>query len=113
MLLKRPIRLGWTRPRPAVVVAALFVASLLSVSVPRSVAASTILHVPGDYPTIQAAIDAAVAGDTVLVDPGTYVETINFRGKAITVKSAYGPKVTFIDGNRRGSVVTFDSREGP
>lgn len=27
------------------------------------------LHVPGDYATIQEAIDAAATGDTVLVDP--------------------------------------------
>ena len=62
-------------------------------------------------PTIQQAIDAAVAGDTVLVSPGTYVENITFRGKAITVASEQGPGVTIIDGNRAGSVVTFASGE--
>jgi hypothetical protein len=44
-------------------------------------------RVPTDYPTIQAAVDASVDGDTVLVDPGTYVESVNLRGKAITVRS--------------------------
>ena len=33
------------------------------------------------------AIDASVHGDTVLVSPGTYVDNIDFKGKAITVKS--------------------------
>ncbi len=62
--------------------------------------------------TIQAAIDAAVAGDIVLVGPGTYQENINFRGKGITVTGEQGSDVTIIDGNRSGSVVSFISNEG-
>ena len=58
-----------------------------------SPAAADILHVPGDFPTIQAAIDAAMDGDEVEVHPGTYNETINFLGKAITVRSSGGAKV--------------------
>ena len=42
------------------------------------------------YSTIQAAIDAAKAGDVVLVDDGEYPEKINFLSKAITVKSLHG-----------------------
>lgn len=40
------------------------------------------LHVPADFPTIQAAIDAAVAGDVVLVDPGSYPSTSTSRARA-------------------------------
>ena len=47
----------------------------------------------------------------MLVAPGTYVENINFRGKAITVASEQGPEVTIIDGNGAGSVVTFAGGE--
>ena len=80
---------------------------------PTVPAAADILHVPGDFPTIQAAIDAAMDGDEVEVHPGTYNETINFLGKAIRVYSTDGPDVTIIDAQQTGTVVTCDSAEGP
>jgi hypothetical protein len=52
------------------------------------------IHVPGDAATIQAGINATSDGDTVLVAPGTYVEIIDFKGKAITVTSSGGPDLT-------------------
>ena len=75
-------------------------------------AQATVRRVPADHPTIQQAITASVNGDTVLVAPGTYVENIDFVGKAITVTSEAGPQVTIIDGNQAGSVVTFRTGEG-
>ncbi len=76
------------------------------------------LQVPADQPTIQDGIDAALTGDIVLVAPGTYMENINFLGKAITVRSEAGADVTVIDGGDctagedACSVVTF-SNEAP
>jgi hypothetical protein len=50
---------------------------------------ATILNVPAQYPTIQAAMQAAVDGDTVLVAPGTYYGPVYFRGKKVVLASQY------------------------
>lgn len=70
-----------------------------------SIASSTVWRIApnaaGSKPTIQAAIDAAADGDTVLVDAGTYTGTGNrdleLRGKAIAVIGADGPERTKLD----------------
>jgi len=73
------------------------------------------IHVPADKSTIQAAIDSAVDGDTVLVAPGIYTENISFQGKGITVTStatsAKEASSTVIQGTKDGPVVSFQSGE--
>ncbi|MCW8811166.1 MAG: hypothetical protein OQK64_09440 [Ignavibacteriaceae bacterium] len=48
-----------------------------------------IIHVPGDQPTIQAGINAAQNGDTVLVAEGTYYENVLIENKAVTLASRF------------------------
>ena len=69
-------------------------------------------YVPDVYETIQAAIDAAEDGDSVIVDPGEYVENIDFLGKNISViGDPEHPESVVIDGGENGSVVTFANGE--
>jgi len=67
-------------------------APLLTLVLVLSLAAgarATVINVPADQPTIQAGIDIAGSGDTVLVAPGYYLENINFQGKEIVVSSHF------------------------
>jgi hypothetical protein len=72
--------------------------------------AAVTLHVPSEYATIQAALDVSVAGDVVLVAPGTYthsetrIQTGGFPWTAcafmvdgVVLRSEGGPEVTTID----------------
>ena len=77
--------------------------------------ASKVLTVPGEYPTIQAALNAASPGDTISVSPGTYPENIDFQGKAVSVVSTGGasqttiaaPEGTAVTIGPAGSIVGF------
>jgi hypothetical protein len=72
------------------------VALLLTLS---SIATSAFaVTVPGDYPTIQAAIDAVPSGTTINVQPGTYAERllINSTAKSITIRGVSGAASTII-----------------
>ncbi len=101
------MRIGGGRRRLAIWATALFIGQ----------AFSTTIHVPGDWAQIQAAVDAAAAGDTVLVQPGTYEEhEIGFRGKSIVVRGtdpgdSTVVQATVVNGSELGRVFVFDSAE--
>ena len=56
-------------------------------TVPNVAAIGQTWNVPGDFATIQAAINAAAIGDTILVAPGTYSEALTIN-KVITLEGA-------------------------
>lgn len=82
----------------------LFTAAILQNSM------ATTIHVPGDYTTIQAALNAANPFDVVSVDAGTYAEHIVWPFvDDITLSSSTGnPANTIIDGTLTGRVITID-----
>jgi hypothetical protein len=67
--------------------------------------------VPEHYPHIQAAIDAAVPGDTVDVGPGIYVGWFDYGGKDITVRGRAGAQSTVVDAVNQATVVTIANGE--
>jgi hypothetical protein len=75
--------------------------------------AADTIHVPGDYPFIQQAINAAGPGDEIIVGPGVYAENLDFLGKAVVLRSSHGPESTTLNGKNQGTVVTFTNGEGP
>jgi parallel beta-helix repeat protein/predicted outer membrane repeat protein len=78
----------------------------------------TIINIPDDYPTIQEGIDHGQDGDTVLVQPDTYYENLNFNGHNVVLASLFLTtgdtgyiSSTIIDGHQASTVVTFESYE--
>ena len=53
------------------------------------------IYVPDDYSTIQAAVNAANPGDTIIVRDGTYTENVDVN-KSITIQSENGTEHTII-----------------
>jgi len=83
-----------------ILIMSLFTVSLLAV----------IRHVPGNYATIQAALDVSSASDTVSVAPGVYFENIVWpQVDGITLISTGNRENTIIDGNHAGMVLSIQS----
>ncbi len=93
-----------------------FIGTAVPTPIPTPTPTPCVIMVPGDYPTIQAAIDAARHGCEIIVSPDVYYENIHFHGKNIILRSTdpTSPTIvasTIIDGNQAGPVVTFSGTE--
>jgi hypothetical protein len=63
------------------------------------------LTVPGGFSTVQAAIDAAPAGATICVGPGTWAAPLDVGARDIALVGTQGAVTTVLDAGGRGSVV--------
>jgi parallel beta-helix repeat protein len=74
-----------------------------------------IRNVPNDFPTIQAALDAAGQGDTVIVEDGVYKgegnRNLDSKGKTILLRSKNGPDNCTIDCEGKGRGFYFHTHE--
>ncbi|MFE9429017.1 nitrous oxide reductase family maturation protein NosD [Kitasatospora sp. NPDC006697] len=67
---------------------------------------AAVLQVPGAYPSIQAAVDAARPGDLVLVHPGVYRESVTIRTARVVLRGTDRSGVV-VDGEfRRANGIT-------
>ncbi len=93
-------------------VASTLLAVLVATNFPGCVSGA-VLYVggvgPGNYSSIQSAIDSAFIGDTVYVFSGTYVEKVTIS-KAITLKGE-DKNTTIIDGSGTGNAVRIQSTD--
>ena len=89
--------------------------SILGILALTTSALALVIHVPGEYATIQEGIDASITGDTVLVADGTYSGSgnadLNFGGRDIVLMSENGPHFTIIDCQTASRGMTFISGE--
>jgi len=91
----------------------LIVATLFATLIIPGGAGATTRHVPSsDYPTIHAGLDAAVAGDTVLVGCGVYYEHDLAMPAGVCLRSVAGlPGCVTIDAQREGRVVRCEGAD--
>jgi parallel beta-helix repeat protein len=79
----------------------------LTFNFPQVLPQSATITVPGDYATIQGAINAADPGDTILVQHGTYYEHLTID-KSLTI-TGEDRDITIIDGSLNGTAVRIDA----
>jgi parallel beta-helix repeat protein len=103
-----------------IVIALLLTSMLLVPSSIQPVKAPVTITVPDDYPTIQAAVNNAIAGDTVYVKAGTYFENVRItkslslvgESSTSTTISANGGVAVLIDSCTNVNITGFTLRNG-
>lgn len=95
------------RSEPFFVPFLVLVTVVIAISLQVDDASARIRRVPSEYKTIQKAIDLAEVGDTILVGPGVYKESLLLRTSASLI-STEGAAKTIVDAGGRGSALKCD-----
>ncbi len=90
-----------------------FIIAVMMVLSSAAIIQARIINIPADYATIQLGINAVTSGDTVLVQPGTYVENLVLNEHGMTLGSYFLTTgdtsfiaSTIIDGDSSSTVIT-------
>ncbi|MES9509750.1 right-handed parallel beta-helix repeat-containing protein [Streptomyces sp. NPDC000609] len=68
--------------------------------------AGNVLRVPQDFPSVQQAVDVAREGETVLIGPGVYRESVRVTKPRLVLRGTDRNKVVFDGGVRRANGIT-------
>lgn len=89
------------------------------IAVPDRSPRFTVVTVPGDFPSVQAAHDAASSGDTIIVEPGTHTgqitvtKAITLASRFLTTGDSHFIATTILDGDSADFVIDIPDGAGP
>jgi len=63
-----------------------------------AVPGTTTVSVPGSFPTLQAAVDAAASGTVIRLGPGVHPGGVTISGKSLTIEGNRGPIESVLEG---------------
>ena len=75
-------------------------------------AGAAAIRVPGDYPTIQAAVDAAASGDEIRIAAGTFTEQVSIRSKNLNLVGEPGAVLKAFPGMSAFTLPEVRNRRG-
>ncbi|MFE6099365.1 right-handed parallel beta-helix repeat-containing protein [Streptomyces laurentii] len=74
--------------------------------------AGSVVRVPQDFPTVQQAVDVAREGETVLIGPGVYRESVSVTKPRLVLRGTDRNKVVFDGGLRTANGITVTGAAG-
>ncbi|MBN1489896.1 MAG: SUMF1/EgtB/PvdO family nonheme iron enzyme [Phycisphaerae bacterium] len=82
-----------------------FAMSIFSICLSTEAATLEVGKSGAPYTSIQTAINASLDGDTIVVGPGLYTETLQLPNWTLTIRSSTGPIATTLDGSGSGTAI--------
>ena len=86
--------------------ASALVGATVAASLWSAAACAAVLRVPADRPSVASALAAAASGDTVLLAPGTYLESVTLPS-GVTLRGADQAQPPVLDAGGGARVLTL------